>query len=565
MKPRILLAIFFLFSYSVWAQAPDLQWVRSFNGVYGDDASSSIAVDGSGNVYTTGQFTGTVDFDPGSGDFTLTAAGQFDVFISKLNPSGNFEWAKRIGGNFYQGGLSILLDASGNMYVLGYFYGAVDFDPGPAEQMLTATDQDVFIMKLNPQGDLLWAKNVGGNGQDAGYSLLTDTLQNVCVAGFYSGTGDFDPGTGVFNLTAVGARDIFVLKLDSYGDFQWAISVGGAGDDFGRSLDSDASGNLYITGLFYGTVDFNPGAENSYLTSNGQNDAFILKLNEEGDFIWAKNIGGATNDGALSIAVDAIGNVYTAGGYSDIVDFDPGAQLAYQVPVGSNDSFILKLDSSGNFVWVRSLGGTANVNTYALNIDLYGNINATGSFHETADFDPGQEVFNLTSDGLSDIFILRIDPSGNFVWGQRIGGEGFDRGVDIKTDASGSIYITGDFSNTCDFDPRDGITNLTSAGFQDAFLLKLKASPTVDLREIYDQLDMQIFPNPSEGLVAISLTNITATYDLVLCDNTGRILIKTKASSPVNSIDMSGFQPGIYHLIITTQNNHISHSKLIRI
>jgi hypothetical protein len=313
-----------------------------------NDSGYSIAVDSSGNVYTTGFFEGTVDFDPGAGTTTLTSAGSADVFVSKLDSSGALVWAKSFGGASNDVGRSIAVDSSGNVYTTGFFEGTVDFDPGAGTSNLTsAGGADVFVSKLNSSGVLVWAKSFGGASLDVGISIAVDSSGNVYTTGYFQGTADFDPGAGTSNLTSAGDFDIFVSKLDSSGNFVWAKSFGAAAVDTGNSIAVDSSGNVYTTGIFAGTVDFDPGAGTTTLTSAGSVDIFVSKLDSSGALVWAKGFGGASLDVGNSIAVDSSGNVYTSGYFNGTADFDPGAGTSTLTSAGGADIFVLKLTSSG--------------------------------------------------------------------------------------------------------------------------------------------------------------------------------------------------------------------------
>ncbi len=161
------------------------------------DSGYSIAVDDSGNVYTTGSFLGTADFDPGPGTSNLTGGGNWDVFISKLDSAGNFLWAKNVDGANFVEGFSIALDGSGNVYTTGRFGDTGDFDPGAGTSYLTSAGVwDVFILKLDAAGNFLWAKSMGGSDSEWGNSIELDDLSNIYITGFFSGTADFDPGAG---------------------------------------------------------------------------------------------------------------------------------------------------------------------------------------------------------------------------------------------------------------------------------------------------------------------------------------------------------------------------------
>jgi hypothetical protein len=388
-------------------------WAKAM-GSMSDDYGYSIVVDASGNVYTTGDFMGTADFDPGVSTFSLTSAGNKDIFISKLDASGNFLWAKTLGGAGDDSGNSIAIDASGNVHTTGFFNSTSDFDPGVSTFSLTsAGNKDIFISKLDASGNFLWAKALGGAGDDAGYSIGLDASGNVHTTGFYQYTADFDPGVDAYDLTCTG-QDIFISKLDASGNFVWAKTIGSIGsssDDSGQSIAVDASGNVYTTGYFKNSGDFNPGAGTWNLESNGSQDIFISKLDASGNFLWAKAMGGTSNDFGQSIAVDASGNVYTTGRFAFTADFDPGVSTYDLVGSGSNDAFISKLDASGNFVWAIKTGGSGSDSGYSIAVDASENIYTTGGFSNTVDFDPNAGTFNLTSAGSFDIFVMKLSPA----------------------------------------------------------------------------------------------------------------------------------------------------------
>lgn len=476
MKKLILFSVIFFCILEINAQS--CFFAKRFGGATNDDGFD-IAVDDSGNVYTTGSFEGTVDFDPGVGTYNLTSSGLSDIFISKLNASGNFVWAKRIGGNsvYSDEGLSIAVDDSGNVYTTGIFGGTVDFDPGIGTYNLTGSPTGMFISKLNASGNFVWAKQISGTGAVWGRSIAVDASGNVYTTGDFGGTADFDPGTGYFNLTSNGLQDIFVSKLDSSGNFIFAKQIGGTNYDYGISIAVDGSENVYTTGNFIGTVDFDPSGAGTYNFTSFSivEDVFISKLDASGNFVWAKQIGGTGSDLGQSIAVDASGNVYTTGNFGGTADFDPGVGI-YNLTntFGGYDIFISKLSSSGNFVWAKNIGGTADNNSaYSIAVDGSGNVYTTGYFKNLVDFDPGAGTYNLGSVGGYDIFISQLDPSGNFILAKQIGGTNDDNGCSIDVDGNGNIYITGYFWGTADFNPNaSGIFNLSSAGGHDVFVCK---------------------------------------------------------------------------------------------
>jgi len=472
-----LLSISFVVAPSANAWTSSQIAVSVFGGS-ANDFSESIAVDSTGNIYTTGSFQGTADFDPGTGTFNLTSTGGADVFVSKLDPSGNLLWAKNLGGSSNDVGFSIAVDSSGNVYTTGYFANpGADFDPSAQSFSLrSAGGDDIFVSKLDPSGNLIWAKGFGGSSTDLGYEIAVDSTGNVYATGYFEGTSDFDPSAGAFNLTSTGERDVFVLKVNPSGDLLWAKNFGGVNTETGYSLAVDGTGNVYTTGTFEFTADFDPGAATTNLSSAGGSDVFVSKLDSSGNLIWAKRFGGSSDDTGRSLAVDSSGNVYTTGYFQGTVDFDPGAATTNLTSAGSDDIFISQLDLSGNLIWAKRIGGSGVDNGNSIAIDSTGNVYTTGFFSGTADFDPGAVTFNLTTAGQTDAFVSKLDPSGNLLWAKRIGGSSIDNGDALAVNSTGNIYTAGRFYATADFDPSEGTTNLTPAGGVDVFLLKLTPS-----------------------------------------------------------------------------------------
>lgn len=391
--------------------AGNLVWAKAFDGTAGFDAGRSIKTDASGNVYTTGYFVGTVDFDPGTSTFTLASAGTEDIFISKLDASGNFIWAKQMGGSSADYCYSINIDGTGNIYTTGSYRGTADFDPGVAVNNLSSpVFPAIFLSKLDVSGNFVWAKSIGGTGgNDYGRSITTDPSGNVYATGYYNGTNiDFDPGVGTSTLSAVSGPDIFVLKLDVAGNFVLAKSLGGTGNDNGYAIEADASGNIYTTGVFSGTADFDPDGPAYNLIASGGSHTFVSKLNASGNFVWAKSWGAATGTSVGNgISLDAAGNVYTAGSFEMFVDFDPGPGTTNLV-ASNSDAFISKLDNAGNFVWAKPLSGSMNEYVYGINVDAIGNVYTTGSFSGPTDFDPSPSSFSITPVSTDDIFVHKM-------------------------------------------------------------------------------------------------------------------------------------------------------------
>ena len=216
----------------------------------------------------------------------------------------------------------------------------------------------IFNLSSIAQVNYNWATGSGGASNDYGLSVVVDNSGNVYTTGYFLGTVDFDPGAGIVNLTSLGAGDAFITKLDAAGNFVWVKRFGGTTEERGYSIAVDALGNIYSTGYFSGTTDFDPNGGVFNLITVGSKDAFISKLDAAGNFVWAKQFGSSLVEHGYSIAVDGSGDVYTTGIFNSTTDFDPSGGTAYLTTAGNNDVFVSKLNSAGNFVWAKSMGGT---------------------------------------------------------------------------------------------------------------------------------------------------------------------------------------------------------------
>ena len=558
MKNKIILLIFgFVFvCFLSKAQSPTFQWAKGIGGI-GNDNGKSIAIDVAGNVYTIGYFNDTTDFDPGAGVYYLKGGG---CFISKLDASGNFVFAKRIANS---NGYAIAIDTNNNVYITGSFGGTVDFDPGAGVYNLTSIGgSDIFITKLDAIGNFVWAKSIGGLINDEGLSIVVDAVGNVFTTGYFDGTVDFDPGVGIYNLTSVGGpNDIFVCKLNVSGVFVWAKSMGGSFSDYGYSITVDVAGNVYTTGHFPRTADFDPGPGVYTLTAIGE-DIFVSKLDASGNFVWAKRMGGGASGMkySFSIAIDLNYNVYTTGFFNGIVDFDPNAGV-YNLTAIGQDIFISKLDTSGNFVWAKSFGGTNNDGGCSIAVTPTGNVYSTGYFVGTVDFDLGAGVYNLTSTlGSLDIFITKLDSSGAFAWAKSIGGGNSDAGYSIAIDNAGSVFTTGFFQNTADFDPGVGVNNLTSAGGRDIFIHKMcQTSCPLGISELpTPNSELNIFPNPNTGVFKLQITETIKNGEIVLFNAMGQKVCEQTVSEGLNTINANHLAKGLYNYILLEDKQKVS-------
>ena len=336
-------------------------WAGRMGGYDIREEPKAITVDRQGNIFSAGRFKGVygiADFDPEPDTCAVNHPGSdFSIYLSKLDPDGHCVFAGSIEPTYDSSPFGVTSDDGGNLYMCGEFTGQADFDPGAGVITMTSPTfsfTDAFIVKMDPLGNAAWAKRLGGPGNDAATSIAVDDSGNVYVTGYFTRTVDFDPGPGTLNITAVDDSDIFVCKLNTAGDLVWARTMGGMYYDVGYSVAVDGEGNVYTTGYFQMTVDFDPGPDSMNLVSTGRS-VYVQKMNSSGELRWAKMLGGGNGE-AHSLALNGAGEMAVVGYFSLAGDFDPGPGVATLTPVASSDVFFAQLDTAGNFVWAKSIG-----------------------------------------------------------------------------------------------------------------------------------------------------------------------------------------------------------------
>lgn len=463
-------------------------WGLNFGGVENENIYD-LDVDGSGNIYVCGIFLGSnVDFNPEPGvEDYHTSKGGSDIFLTKFNSLAEYEWTLTWGGSSFDRGYSLAADDDGNILVTGTFKGTnVDFDPDPS---ITQKDlhsavgsHDVFVSKFDGTGDFVWAKTFGGPLEETGLGVNTDQFGNVYLTGQYRGDVDLDPGAGTDTKTGYGAGDIYLISLDSNGDYIWGNSWGGGSleetNDVGYEVAVGDYGDLWVTGNVGGTdIDFDPDELDSFLLSAVDgSDAFISKFDLSGNFVFAGLWGGFLDDYGFGLDTDSDGNVYVTGRYEGIVDFDPGPGAEPYISNGEGyDAYLSKFNLIGTHLWTRVWGGT-DVNTYGWHVSWGGNdrVHVIGDFEGLVDFDPTGGIDEHLSNGGFDIFLTSFNTGGGFFWTSTWGGPTTtDFGYGVYTDENGNAYIAGSITgDNVDFDPGEE-TDFRDTSNADAYIIKV--------------------------------------------------------------------------------------------
>jgi hypothetical protein len=440
---------------------PTLTW-NTFLGGSGTDNAQFIALDGSGNVYVTGNSSATW----GSPIQAFSGGGD-DAYVAKLDSSGGLVWSTFLGGSGSDLGHWIAVDSSGNVYVSGDSSATWG---SPVRAYSSGTD--AFAAKLTSSGGLVWNTFLGGSGYDTSWGIGVDGSGNVYVS------GDTDATWGTPLRAYSSGTDIYAAKLSSSsGNLTWNTFLGGSGTDVNNGIAVDSAGNAYVGG--YSEASW--GSPVRAYTS-GQ-DISVIKLSSTGSITWNTFLGGSGTDAGLGIAVDGSGNVYVTG----------NSTATWGSPIqainSGTDAAAAKLNSSGSLLWNTFLGGSGTDNGRRITVDGSGNVFVAGS--STATWGSPAQPYSGGTDG----FAAELDSSGNRIWNTFIGGSGTDVTNAIAVDSGGNVYVAGNSTASWGSPVR-----AYSSG-QDAYVAKLAP---------YQTVTVDITADENDGDTS-SITNLIAT------------------------------------------------------
>lgn len=538
LKGCMIIISLYLISSNCFSQSLNWQWAKGIGGINYDEGSSTY-VDKTGNLYVTGYYSSpTITFSTCTLTNVSPGAGGNDIFVVKYDASGNVLWAKTFGGTGDDCGYSICLDNNGNSYITGYFTSnTITFN----NFVLVKTNSNagvgnVFVVKCDTSGNVLWAKNAGGTYHSQSNSITVDSNGNSYLTGYFNGPSiTFDTTT----LTSINGIDLFIAKYDVTGNILWAKNFGGSSDDYGTRITVDINGNTYITGYFSSpTITFDTIA----LTNIGGYDLFIVKCDILGNILWAKSAGGTSMDYIAGISVDINGNSLVTGHFT-----------SHSINFGSNNLtnsgtygfFVAKYDSLGNVLWAKSTDSNSSAAGTYLTVDLVGNSYITGQFSGICKF--GNNT--ITSNGSWDIFIAKYDNSGNVIWTKNAGGTNNDICISMAMDYNYNLYITGFFdSSTLSF----GSFSLVNKGGHDIFIAKIKNTTEVD-QFSFELVDWRVYPNPWKNEITTEVNTNEKCKLKIFNLNCQSIYSSTVDKNLI--IDLSQLQKGVYIFELSIKNS----------
>lgn len=520
------------------------------------DVGNSISLDASANVYITGS-TLSANYDITTGPFQANQAGNWDVLVTKLDPSGSaLIYSTFIGGAGSDFGSGIVVDSEFNTFLTGYT-NSTNYDI-TANVFQSANDGnvDAFVTKLNNTGTaLIYSTYIGGTDGDYSWGITIDKFGNAYIAG-HSWSLDYDCTPGALQATSGGGSyDVFVTKVNPLGTgLIYSTYIGGDSNDIARSIAVDASGCAYITG------DAGPNyliTAAAFQTVNaGGSDLFVTKLSESGnEVIYSTYIGGSSFEDGYDIGVDNFGNAYVAGS-SESLNYKVTANAFQTTQQGGwSDAILTKLNTSGSaLLYSTYIGGNGDDVAHSVAIDESGNACIVGRT-ESTNFDITPNTYQSTNAAGRDVFVSKFNSDGtNLLYSTYIGGNNNDVGLSVALDEPGNAYVTG-LTYSTDYDTTPETFQTILAGGMDLFVSKVVMTPELSVEEQHT-IGFFASPNPSTAMYDINLgSNIVKDGSIKVYDMLGKIIQQSEFSEiSTLRVDLSKEKAGVYLMKIKTDS-----------
>ncbi len=499
MKKQVLLLMTMLLMAvnGVMAQAPNWLWAKKTSYITGSYLPPVTTYDAFGNVYIAGSFSNpTLNI----GGITLNNFSNIgfyqDIYLAKFDANGNVIWAKNFGKASSNWVSAITTDANGNVYIAGKSDSSIVFGND------TLSGFVMFLAKFNSSGNAIWGKGFQGDIYQRTDGISVDGSGNIVTTGLFNSNHlTFGAINLTNNDTINNTLDAFVAKFNSNGSVLWAMSGGNIYNDWGNAVTTDASGNIFLTGSFSGSIQF--GSISLVGNASTEFDAFIFKISPNGTTIWGKTSNGPSDSKGQGILTDASGNLFISGGFYSFntsintLSFGSLTLTNASSNSASTNCFWLKLDNNGNVLNGDRIGGSGQVMEEYVQLDGNGNLYVYGSFTDSINIGTSK----LTVNGGRDIFIVKYNPSGNVLWAKAVGGDKEESPNGLGVNAQGYIYVSGYYYSSSVIFGSTTLTNPDVTGnYYNSFLAKLDA--TNGIEEIPTS-PITLSPNPTTGIITI--------------------------------------------------------------
>lgn len=532
-----------------------LQWSTYYGGT-DNDGGASVTTDVLGNIYLVG--TSASISGIASGGFKDTITGSYDAFLVKFDEAGNRLWSTYYGGNMSDHGISVVTDASGDVYMAGQTTSTSGIDSNGVQNIYGGGLFDAFLVKFDSNGNRIWATYYGGTGDDQATGLAIDSLGNVYMSGNTTSTTGIASGGFQNALGSIGYEDAFIVKFDSSGNRIWATYYGGTQSEEAWGIATDIFGNVFISGNTMSSSGIASGGfQNSY---GGSEDAYLVKFDSTGNRIWATYYGGASVEVGYKIVTDALGNIYMAGWTDNASGIASGG---FQNTMnGFSDAILIKFNAVGNRVWATYYGGAGLEYGSALGIDAAGYVYLAG--YTDSPSAVASSGFQNTYSDSTDAFLVTFTPSGNRLCASYFGGISYDDCSSIFIDALGNVYITGTTTSSTTISA-SGFQNTYGGGNGDAYLAQIVTCSPLSVEENKNELLLNIYPNPINQSASLEFQNQkNENYTLTIYDIQGRI-VRTIKEIKTNRIEIEKQEmtSGLYFLQLQTERQVVATGKLM--
>ncbi len=516
------------------------KWVDDMGGASGFCKPTGMMTDKQNNIYVAGYFNGTIDLDPSSGAKNVTSAGGDDIYIAKYTPAGALVWGFSMGNTGLDQVNNLTVDANGNPTITGQFDSST-LTAG-STTLQNAGAEDIFIIHLDTNGNVLWAKSIGGSGTDRGEEVTADAQGNLITTSIFQssftlgGKNITSPG-GVFNA--------LICKFDNAGNFTWDVDLGGNGDTEVYGVDADSNGNVVVSGTYTGTVDFDPLGVHHNL-NNGSNTGFVAQYTSAGKLIWVNTINGNYINNGSAVAVGPTNDIYVTAAFSSAVVFNGTTTLNPQ----GQDTFIAKYSSTGVFQFAKDLGGNgASSFPYQIRSDAADNVYVTGYFTGTVNFNPAlTPAQNVAFHGQRDFYAVKLSGTGVYQWAFGGGSATCDQslGIEMDVNTSNDLVLAGSFCGTVDFDPSTcKADNVIAQSSSDTYLATYTQGTTANVQITAFSIPQEIAPaviDQQKDTIFVKVapgTDLTALTPTITVSNGGTV-------TPASGVSQNFTSPVVY-------------------